>query len=112
MLSLVRELLGRGADPSAADGTCLTPLHLACWSKDAALARALLDHGARCDRQWRTGGSPGFSPLHFAVAADSRSTFAKIAMLTVSQERVRPHPSLCKALFAPSWPVAGFRVVL
>ena len=60
MLSLVRELLGRGADPSAADATCLTPLHLACWSKDAALTRALLDHGARCDRQWLTGGSPGF----------------------------------------------------
>ena len=92
MLNLVRELLGRGADPSAADATCVTPLHLACWSKDAALTRALLDHGARCDRQWRTGEVPGFSPLHFAVAADSRSTFAKIAMLTVSQERVRLIP--------------------
>ena len=42
------------ADPSSIEaltaGYRETPLHLACWSKDAALTRALLDHGARCDR--------------------------------------------------------------
>ena len=47
--SLVSELLARGADPSGANDRGWTPLHQAGYGNDLALARLLLDAGARTD---------------------------------------------------------------
>ena len=42
-------LLGHGANPNAAYGGCSTPLMASASHTDPAMARLLLDHGARPD---------------------------------------------------------------
>ena len=62
--ALVRELLARGADPSSANDRGWTPLHQAGYGNDAALARLLLDAGARTDLY---GHGEGGTPLAAAL---------------------------------------------
>ena len=61
---LVRELLARGADPSSANDRGWTPLHQAGYADDAALARLLLEAGARTDTY---GHGEGGTPLAAAL---------------------------------------------
>ena len=59
-------LLAYNANPDTADGTTLaTPLHMAAESGDAALAKLLLEQGARPDEK----EAEGDTPLHIATAA-------------------------------------------
>jgi ankyrin repeat protein len=62
--SLVRELLVRGADPSSANDRGWTPLHQAGYGNDVALARLLLEAGARTDVH---GHGDGGTPLAAAL---------------------------------------------
>ena len=62
--TLVRELLARGADPSSANDRGWTPLHQAGYGNDAALARLLLEAGARTDVY---GHGEGGTPLAAAL---------------------------------------------
>jgi ankyrin repeat protein len=56
---VVLELLGRGADPGAANDRGWTPLHQAGYGNDVELARLLLEAGARIDAEGHgTGGTP------------------------------------------------------
>jgi ankyrin repeat protein len=56
---LVRELLARGADPSAGNDRGWTPLHQAGYGNDVVLAGLLLDAGARTDvNAHGDGGTP------------------------------------------------------
>jgi len=54
----VAALVGRGADPNAADRSGWTALHLAAATGDTALARLLLDAGAHPDPRSRAWGTP------------------------------------------------------
>jgi len=62
--SMVRELLTRGADPNGANDRGWTPLHQAGYGNDIALARLLLDSGARVDLE---GHGEGGTPLAAAL---------------------------------------------
>jgi ankyrin repeat protein len=62
--SIVRELLARGADPSSANDRGWTPLHQAGYGNDRALARLLLEAGARTDLD---GHGEGGTPLAAAL---------------------------------------------
>ena len=55
----VRELLARGADPNGANDRGWTALHQAGYANDGALARLLLEAGARTDLSAHgEGGTP------------------------------------------------------
>ncbi len=62
--AIVRELLARGADPSSANDRGWTALHQAGYSNDVALARQLLEAGARTDVD---GHGEGGTPLAAAL---------------------------------------------
>ena len=62
--ALIRELLKRGADPSGANDRGWTPLHQAGYGNDVALARLLLEAGARTDVN---GHGAGGTPLAAAL---------------------------------------------
>lgn len=81
--ALVRELLARGADPSSANDRGWTPLHQAGYSNDSALARLLLEAGARTDLY---GHGEGGTPLAAALFWGHR----EVADLLAEREVV-PH---------------------
>ena len=62
--AIVRDLLARGADPSSANDRGWTPLHQAGYGNDLALARLLLEAGARTDL---CGHGEGGTPLAAAL---------------------------------------------
>lgn len=64
---LVRQLLDRGADTSAADGAGNTPLALAASAGRPGLVRLLLEHGARLDVSNRVS----YTPLMWACESGS-----------------------------------------
>jgi ankyrin repeat protein len=65
----VRELLARGADPSSANDRGWTALHQAGYGNDLALARLLLDAGARTDLYAHgDGGTPLAAALFWGHA--------------------------------------------
>jgi ankyrin repeat protein len=67
--SLVRELLARGADPSSTNDRGWTPLHQAAYGNDLALARVLLEAGARTDLSAHgEGGTPLAAALFWGHA--------------------------------------------
>jgi ankyrin repeat protein len=67
--SLVSELLARGADPNNGNDRGWTPLHQAGYGNDLALARLLLDVGARPDISAHgEGGTPLAAALFWGHA--------------------------------------------
>jgi ankyrin repeat protein len=81
--AIVRELLARGADPSSANDRGWTPLHQAGYGNDSALARLLLEAGARTDL---SGHGEGGTPLAAALFWGHRD----VADLLAAREVV-PH---------------------
>jgi uncharacterized protein len=73
-LATVRSLLGAGADPNAASGDGLTPLHIAGQNGSVEIAGLLIDAGANLGATTRLGG---YTPLHLA----SRSGQAAVVRL-------------------------------
>ena len=84
--SLVRELLARGADPSSANDRGWTPLHQAGYGNDLALARLLLDAGARTDL---SAHGEGGTPLAAALFWGHR----EVADLLAEREVVAAQPA-------------------
>ena len=76
--TVVRALLGAGADPHAATSSGATPLHLAAQAGSAEAVAALLDHGADVNVQEHTWGQ---TPLMFAAASN------RVGPVTVLMER-------------------------
>jgi ankyrin repeat protein len=67
--AMVHELLARGADPNGANDRGWTPLHQAGYGNDIALARLLLDAGARADLEAHgEGGTPLAAALFWGHA--------------------------------------------
>jgi ankyrin repeat protein len=81
--AIVTELLARGADPSSANDRGWTPLHQAGYGNDTALARLMLDAGARTDL---SGHGEGGTPLAAALFWGHR----EVADLLAERE-VAPH---------------------
>jgi ankyrin repeat protein len=61
-------LISVGADPNAADGSGVAPLHRAVRTRSLAAVRALVDGGADVSQRNRSGSTP----LHLAVQTTGR----------------------------------------
>ncbi len=78
----VSALLARGADPNVTQGGGWTPLHAAARHGDAAMARALLEHGARPG----TRSDDGKTAADLATKAGHEELVALLASATDSAD--------------------------
>ncbi|CBJ48639.1 ankyrin domain protein [Ectocarpus siliculosus] len=86
-VSMVRALIGAGADLDTADGDGCTPLHLAVFRGFEEVVQELVDAGASVD----TSDSEGETPLHTASAHGSLGMVK--AILRGSRESNLPCPT-------------------
>jgi ankyrin repeat protein len=129
-LAEVRTLLGRGADPNAAQGDGMTALHWAAERGQADIAAALLTAGARPSATTRLGAytplhlaarrghdavalrlvaagadvsavaSTGVTPLHLAAAAGSRATIEALVARGAAVDAREPQWGQTPLMFA------------
>ncbi|HEY3614083.1 MAG TPA: ankyrin repeat domain-containing protein, partial [Gaiellales bacterium] len=92
--AVVRVLLARGADPSGANDRGWTPLHQAGYGNDVALARLLLDAGARTDLH---GHGEGGTPLAAALFWGNAKVAAVLAEPEVDPANLRIAAGLGRA---------------